>query len=254
MGVREFTKSGAFVAIVFALVVLLAPFGLEEIGNTTGAFKFPVKKTISGWFSGPASAKRGGEQVKAVDWDRYRHDLEEFTKWTEERSAIVISLPTEPMVIIVEETVEELTRKMWSVPVASCTAGDSVKGKKGYVFISGFDRMFEEGSFVEPSEELCGYEIVSVGERSVWFRAVFRDGEPPMGIAKFPEFTRVEGASLVRGRRKYFAADAFPLSSGGWLMIDSFMPPDGAVFKILDERKRVVATILCKVIEEKGGK
>jgi hypothetical protein len=38
------------------------------------------------------------------------------------------------------------------------------------------------------------------------------------------------------------------------MMVDSFVPPDGTVFKILEERRRVVATILCVVIGEKGGK
>ena len=37
-------------------------------------------------------------------------------------------------------------------------------------------------------------------------------------------------------------------------MIDSFMPPDGAVFKILDESRGVIASILCIVIGEKGGR
>ena len=31
MGIREFTKSGAFVVTVLALVVVLVPFGLEQI-------------------------------------------------------------------------------------------------------------------------------------------------------------------------------------------------------------------------------
>ena len=75
-----------------------------------------------------------------------------------------------------------------------------------------------------------------------------------MGIVKFPEFTRVDGKKLVRGKYKYSEHDAFLLSSGGWLMIDSFMPPDGVVFKILDERRNEQMTLLCVVIGEKGGK
>ena len=142
----------------------------------------------------------------------------------------------------------------------SCTAGDAVgragtARRSGYVFISGFDHPCEEGSLIAPSDELCGYEIVCIGERSVWFRAILeREGGSPMGIVKFPEFTRVEGESLVKGNRKYVARDAFPFTSGGWLMIDSFMPPDAVVFKILDENRREIATILCIVIGEKGGK
>ena len=256
MGIREITRSGAFVAAVLALVVVLLPFGLEEVGETTGLFKFPVKKTITGWLS-PAGGARAprGRMFAPVNWERYRHDLEEFTKWAEERSEAAISLPLEPVVITVEEKVAKPESRIWPVPVASCTAGDQVGRGKGYVFISGIANPMEEGAVIAPSEGLCGYEIVFVGERSVWFRVVLAGEEDsPMGVVKFPEFTRVDGESIVRGNRKYVARDAFPLASGGWLMIDSFVPPDGTLFKILDEKRREVASILCVVIGEKGGR
>ena len=253
MGFREFTKSGAFVVLVFVLVVL--PFGLEEIGDATDLFKFPVKKTIRGWFTRSAPAGRDA-RVAAVDWERYRQDLEKFTQWAEDRSDAVISLlPHEFEVIEVREDDAKPERRVWLVPVMSCTAGDPMGRQKGYVFISGFDHPLKEGETIAPSEELCGYEIVCIGERSVWLRAVFEsDEDVRMGITPFPEFTRVEGECLVKGNRKYVARDAFSLDSGGWLMIDSFLPPDGAVFKILDEKRREVATILCVVIGEKGTK
>lgn len=255
MGIREFTKSGAFVATVFALVVALVPFGLEEIGETTGLFKFQARKTLLGWFSFGKATLPYVQHSPPVDWERYRRDLEEFTKWAEGRSSAVISLSCDSQVITVEDEVEKPALRMWSVPVAGCTAGGPAGGKRGYVFISGFDHPFEEGTVIEPSDGLCGYEIVFIGERTVWFRVVFDVEEnAPMGVVKFPEFTRVEGESLVRGNRKYSARDAFPLASGGWLMIDSFLPPDGTVFKILDENRRVVASILCIVIGEKGGR
>ena len=82
MGAREFTKSGAFVATVFALVVVLVPFALEQIGEATGLFEFRVAKTVSSWFSGPKRVNVGGETFKSVDWERYRQDLEKFTEWT----------------------------------------------------------------------------------------------------------------------------------------------------------------------------
>lgn len=257
MGIREFTKSGAFVAIVFALVVVLVPFGLEQIGDATGLFAFPVQKTIAGWFGGRSSSTAEKvAPVSRVDWERYRQDLEEFSRWAEGQGDVAISLPPrEEVEIEVKEDDEKLERRLWPVPIVSCTAGDSATGRKGYMFISGFDHSFKEGAMIEPSVELCGYEIVFIGERSVWLRAVFEtEGDAMMGIVKFPEFTRVEGESLVRGNRKYVARDAFPLASGGWLMIDSFMPPDGVVFKILDEKNYVVASLLCVVIGEKGGK
>lgn len=253
MGVREFTKSGAFVVTVLALVVVLVPFGLEQIGEATDFFSFPVTKTIKGWFAGPAPVSKA--VARPVDWERYRHDLENFSQWAEERESVVISLPREPVVIHVKEMREEPRRQIWRVPVASCTIGDPTSDKKGYLFISGFDRTFEEGTVIAPSNEKCGYEIVSIGERTVWLRAVTEsEGDVPMGIVRLPEFARVEGETLVRGKRIYVARDAFELSSGGWLMLDSFLPPDGAVFKILDENRREVTTLLCVVIDEKGGK
>jgi len=256
MGLRDFTNSGAAVAIVFALVVALLPFALEEIGETTGLFDFPAKKTISELFKASSRGAKGVADYKAADWERYRHDLEEFTRWAEDQNAAVVFLPVhDAVVIVVEEDDDRPERKIWPVPVVSCTAGDHAADKKGYMFISGFDHPFEEGTVIEPSEGLCGYEIVFIGERSVWLRVVVEsEGYSPMGIVKFPDFTRVEGETLVRGNRRYVARDAFSLPSGGWMMVDSFVPPDGTVFKILDERRRVVATILCVVIGEKGGK
>ena len=255
MGIRELTKSGAFAATVFALVVVLVPFGLEEIGETTGLFEFQVSETLSKWFSFGEASLSHARHSPPVDWERYRRDLEEFTKWAEGQGNAVISLSSDSLVIAVEEEVEKPALKMWSVPVVSCTADGQAGGKRGYVFISGFVQPFEEGTFIRPSDDRCGYEIVFIGERTVWLRAVFDVEEnAPMGVVKFPEFTRVEGESLVRGNRKYSARDAFPLASGGWLMIDSFLPPDGTVFKILDESRRVVASILCIVIGEKGGR
>lgn len=254
MSIGELKKSGAFVATVFALVVVLLPFGVEQIGEATGLFDFPVQKTITGWFAPPA-AGAGRVIVKPVDWERYRQDLEAFTEWAESREDAVISLALRPEVIVVEEKEEKPKRRIWSVPVVSCTAADPLGRKKGYVFISGFNGTLEEGVVIAPSDELCGYEIVFVGERSVWFRVIAETkGDIPMGIVKLPEFTRVENGSLVRGNRKYVVRDAFPLASGGCLMIDSFLPPDGTVFKILDGDRKEVASLLCVVIGEKGGR
>ena len=255
MGAREFTKSGAFVAMVFALVVALMPFALEQIGEATGLFEFRVAKMVSNWFSGHKRVNVGGETFKSVDWERYRQDLEKFTEWTEAKSVAVITPPVAPVVIKVEEDYRKPERRIWSVAVTSCTAAEPSGRRKGYVFIAGLDRPRYEGEMIAPSKELCGYEIVAIGERSAWFRVVFEEeGDEPMGVVKLPEFTRIEGETLVRGKRRYVERDAFPLSSGGWLMIDSLLPPDAAVFKILDEKRRVVTTILCVVIGEKGGK
>lgn len=254
MELREITKSGAFVATVFALVVVLVPFGIEQIGEATDLFSFPVTKTVRGWFVRSTS---GGAPpaAKPVDWDRYRHDLEAFTEWAEGRRVIVISRPpvVDDVIRLPEE--EKPRRQIWYVPVTSCTAGNPLKGKKGYAFISGFDRRFSEGDVIAPSDERCGYEILFVGDRAVWLRAVVESEDvKPMGRVNLPEFSRIGGECLVISSRKYVVRDAFPLESGGWLTIDDFLPPDGVLFKLRDERRDVVASLLCIVISEKGGK
>ena len=255
MEMRNITKSSAFVVTVFVLVAMLLPFALEQIGEATDMFKFPATKTVKGWFlPGDRGFMQGSAAVKPVDWERYRRDLEEFSIWAAFHSCASISLPPKEVVVpVVADCTSDPEQKMWLVPVAGCTPGDPAGGKKGYVFMSGLDRPFEEGSFIAPSDGLCGYEIVSIGERSVWFRVVSGADDSRMGVARFPDFARVLDDGIVRGGRKYVARDAFPLSSGGWLMLDSFMPPDGAVFKILNENRIAVATILCIVIGEKGG-
>ena len=255
MGMREFAKSGAFIATILVLLVVLLPFALDELGDTTGLFKFRAKKTIMGWFSPQAGTGVPRGRAAPVDWDRYRRDLEAFANWVNGQSPATISMPLSEVVINVKEEEVTARRSIWAVPVASCTAGDPRTQRKGYVFISGFKHPYEEGAVIAPSEKLCGYEIVFVGERSVWFKAIFDDeGDAPMGVVRFPEFTRVEGERLVSGSREYVAHDAFPLASGGWLMIDSFLPPSSVVFKILDEKRCVAASILCVVIGEKGGR
>lgn len=254
MGLRDFTKSGAFVAAVFALVVVLVPFGLEQIGEATDLFSFPVSKTVRGWFVRPAAAG-GSDAVKPVDWERYRHDLASFTEWAEGRRVVLVSRPPVVDDVIRLPTEEKHRRQIWRVPVTSCTAGNPMTGRKGYVFISGFDRRFVEGDMISPTADLCGYEIVFVGDRAVWFRAVFdSDGDKPVGHLKLPELNRLGDECLVIDARKYVARDAFPLESGGWLTIDDFLPPDGVLFKLRDERRDVVASILCIVISEKGGR
>ena len=255
MDIREFTRSGAFVAIMFALVAALLPFGIEEIGEATGLFRFPARKTIFGRFRSGARASGGQAAVKAVEWDRYRQDIEEFSAWADGLPPVDISLPPAEVVAIEVLEDEKPARRIWPVPVAGCTASDPRGRRKGYVYISGFDHPFEEGSTVAPSDDKCGYEIVSVGERTVWFRAVCdEEGDVPMGVVRFPEFTRVTDESLIKGKRIYSARDAFPLASGGWLMIDSLMPPDCVRLKILGKNRHVVASMLCVVIGEKGGR
>lgn len=255
MELREFTRSGAFVATVFLLVVGLAPFGLEEIGDTTGLFAFPATKTVKRWLGASASAGRGGAAARPVDWERYRQELETFSLWAEERRSLAVSLPRDPEPAPPPPPPPKPERRVWPVPVASCTAGDPSVRKKGYAYISGFDRVFTEGSMVAPSDELCGYEIACIGERTVWFRAVFEDeSDIPTGAVRLPEFTRVEGETLVWGNRRHRVGDEFSIAAGESLRIDSFLPPDGVVFKLYGKNRQTADTLLCVVIGVKGGR
>lgn len=255
MQFKDITKNGAFVAAMLALVVLLVPFAVEQIGEVTMLYSFPARKTVAGWFSPSPAGNASSPSVKAVDWEKYRLVLEEFARWADGRPDILISQPPRVVAEIAFVEEEKLVRKIWAVPVSSCTPADPATGKKGYVFLSCLERPLEEGFVIAPSDELCGYELLFVGERAAWFRVVDNaEEDSPMGFVRFPAFTRIDGESLLRGSRRYVPRDAFLFSTGVWLMLDSFLPPDGVLFKMLDEKRHVVATILCIVIGEKGGR
>jgi len=257
MGFREFKKSGGLLAVVFLLIVVLLPFGVEQVGETTGLYKFQVIKTVKGWFAAPVPTKSAVATAAPVDWDRYRHDLKKLADYMNSQPDLAI---TNLIVEQVQPTnaAPQIVRalRIWRVPVSSCTAGDPFGAQKGSFSIAGFGGFFAEGSVIEPSEKLCGYETIFIGERSVWFRVVDAVSvQNLMGAVRFPEFTRIDGEFLLRGNRAYGENYRFPLTmSGGSLAIDSFLEPDGVIFKILDEQNQEIATILCIVIGEKGGK
>lgn len=80
MAGNSFTKSTSFVLIVLALVVVLLPFGLEQIGEVVG-FKFPATKWVKGLFvSKVEKVVLSGEKV---DWDEQLKDLKNFSEWVD---------------------------------------------------------------------------------------------------------------------------------------------------------------------------
>lgn len=255
MGYKELKSSGAFVLTLLVLTIVGVPFGIEQIGSATGLFSFPVTATIKGWFT--RSAPAAVSAAKPVDWEVYRRDLEGFTEWAEGRRAAAI-VTTNQYVYIPPTPIEKKPRlEIWHIPVTSCTAGrpsrSGQEGRKGYVYISGFDRCFTEGDRIEPSATRCGYEVAFVGDRTAWFRAILDStNDASIGDVKLPEFTRVGDGSIVIGTHPYDLSAAFPLESGGWLTIDAFLPPDGVLFKLRDARREEIASILCVVISEKG--
>lgn len=91
MSFRDFTKSGTFVVSLLILVIVLVPFGVEVIGDTTGLFEFPVTKRIKSLFKPSAAEVSSQKQVK-VDWARQLKDLKEFSDWAEGLSEAKISV------------------------------------------------------------------------------------------------------------------------------------------------------------------
>ncbi|MGN0854794.1 MAG: hypothetical protein ACI4R9_04660 [Kiritimatiellia bacterium] len=254
---KGLAKSGAFAAIVLLLVAVLLPFAVEQIGEATGAFRFPASGFLRRAFTRGAPAPRKGSAAHPAGWERCRQALEEFARWAEGCDAAAICLP--PAVVeriaVKEEAPRE--RAVWLPAVAACTPGGGAGDARdrGYLFLTGFERPFPEGAVIAPSQGLCGYEILDIGERTIWLRVIGGEEDAhPVGAVRLPEFTHIDGESLVRGTRVYVARDAFPIPSGGWLLLDSFMPPSGALFKILDRNRRVAASLVCVVIGGKGGK
>lgn len=262
MEMKELTKNGAFAAIVLVIVVVLFPFAVEQIGEFTGAWKFSVSGTFQSFFAVDRNVAPKRGTPRQIDWGRYFQGLAEFTQWTENCNAAAISLLSMEVgqIIVREEVPKECA--VWLPVISSCSPAverenviSSATHRLGYVFFAGFDHPFYEGTLINPSKGLCGYEILSVGERTVWLRVVYEEDDvSPVGAIRLPEFTRMDGDGLVRGTRRYVVRDAFPISAGGWIMLDSFMPPSGALFKILDCNRRVVMSLVCIVIGEKGNR
>ncbi len=91
MSIKEFTKSGTFVLVVLVLIVALVPFAIEQIGETTGSFKFPVTKWVKGVFSPKLDVATSKLDAK-VDWDKQLQDLKEFSDWADGLAEAKISI------------------------------------------------------------------------------------------------------------------------------------------------------------------
>lgn len=90
MSVKEFTKSGAFVLIVLALVVFGLPFAIEQIGEVVG-FSFPATKWVKGLFTSQSSVG-GSKGVAKVNWEQQAKDLEAFSDWADGLAEAKISI------------------------------------------------------------------------------------------------------------------------------------------------------------------
>ena len=152
-------------------------------------------------------------------------------------------------------------RRLWLVPVASCRS--ALKGRyDSAVFFPGMERGLPEGSVISPSNDKCGYRVLSISDHCVWFEAFYgsepQDDTLPHSI--WPDFSRVDMLAptpppgrLIFGRNRCFwPGDAIKLpNSGTYLMVDDFLAGRGAVFRLLDSAMRPVKELLCVIVREK---
>ena len=150
-------------------------------------------------------------------------------------------------------------RRLWLVPVASCRA--AVKGRyDSRVFITGVEQGLTEGEVISPSAGKCGYRVLSISDRCVWFEAFYGD-EPPndkLQHGVWPDFSRIDTlpptpppGSLMFGKRKFWPGDAIMLrNSGAYLMVDDFLEGKAVVFRLLDTGMRPVRDLQCVIVRE----
>ena len=342
MSFGELTKSGGFVVALLVAVAVGLPFGLEQIGETTGFFDFPATKWVKGLFSSKAAAG-GAKNAPKVDWERQIKDLEAFSDWADGLAEVSISVVRPDVFQIVRANSNPATasrfgwrlellsetlnvnvaqvrnklklicepedavsgeiasvtsldngkkgflvtvdgvrgagkiglaygdlppvyydvklRSMWLVPVASCRS--AMRDRYGSaVFFPGVENGLPEGAVISPSDDKCGYRILSISDRCVWFEAFYgnepEDDTLPHSI--WPDFARVDTLSptpppgrLFFGRNRCFwPGDAIKLpSSGSYLMLDDLLVGRAAVFRLLDAAMRPVRELLCVIVREK---
>jgi hypothetical protein len=341
MSIKEFTKSGTFVLIVLALVVVLLPFAAEQVGEATGLFDFPATKWVNGLFASKRAT--GGTRVHAnVDWEKQLKDLKDFSDWAEGLEEAKISIVRPEVFQIVRADPNPATashfswklqllsdkletgatqvrsrmnlicdpegqvsgtiasvaplkgekgflvtvdgvrgegkiglsyeglppvyydvklRRLWLVPVASCRS--TMKGRyESAVFFPGMSKGLPEGSIISPSNDKCGYRILSISDHCVWFEA-FYGNEPtedrlPHSI--WPDFSRVDTMEptpppgrLIFGRsRCFWPGDAIKLpNTGFYLHVDDFLAGRAVVFRLLGPDLKPIRDLVCVIVREK---
>lgn len=133
MAIKDFFKSGTFVLVVFVLVVALVPFAAEQIGETTGLFKFPATKWVKGLFVSQ-SAAIGAKEPAKVDWERQLSDLEAFSDWADGLAEAKISIvrPEVFQVVRADPNPATAARFSWKLQLLSDTLDvDAAQVRKG---------------------------------------------------------------------------------------------------------------------------
>lgn len=159
-------------------------------------------------------------------------------------------------------------RRLWLVPVASCRS--AMKGRyDSAVFFPGMEKGLPEGAVISPSEDKCGYKILSISDHCVWFEA-FYGNEPSKDVLPhnlWPDFSRIDTMSptpppgrLIFGRNRCFwPGDAIKLpNSDLYLMLDDLIGGKAVVFRVLmrvGDKLRPIregnSELICVIVREK---
>ena len=152
-------------------------------------------------------------------------------------------------------------RRMWLVPVASCRS--AMKGRyEAAVFFPGIEKGLPEGSIISPSDDKCGYRVLSISDHCVWFEAFYDDNptEDVLPLSIWPDFSRVDTMAptpppgrLIFGRNRCFwPGDAIKLpTSGYYLYVDQFLLGRAVVFRLLNDNMHPLRDLLCVIVREK---
>ena len=153
-------------------------------------------------------------------------------------------------------------RRMWLVPVAGCRSRD-LNGRYGsIVYFPGMKGGLTEGDVISPGSDKCGYRILSISDRCVWFEAFYGNapGEGALPVCNWPDFSRIDvrpptppPGRLVFGRNRCFwQKDAIKLPrTNRYLYVDDFMGGKAVKFRLLDENKHQISDLLCVIVRER---
>ena len=152
-------------------------------------------------------------------------------------------------------------RSLWLVPVASCRS--AMKDRyDAAAFFPGMETGLSEGAVISPGDDKCGYRILSISDRCVWFEAFYGNEplEDTLPHSIWPDFSRVDTMSptpppgrLIFGKsRCFWPGDAIKLpNSGSYLMVDDFLAGRAVIFRLLDAAMRPIRELLCVIVREK---
>ena len=152
-------------------------------------------------------------------------------------------------------------RRMWLVPVASCRSAMKDRYESA-VFFPGMEKGLTEGSVISPSNDKCGYRVLSISDHCVWFEAFYgnKPDKAPLPHNIWPDFSRVDtmpptplpGRLMFGRNRCFWPNDAIKLpTSGTYLLVDDFLAGRAVVFRLLNSKLTPVRDLLCVIVREK---